>query len=143
MNRPSLIVRSSLALSLLLALLLSPDAGASEISLRPFSASYKLYKGKKYIANTEIRLERSGDHWRWTSLTTARGIYAWFTRKQPYGETSFGRDGNDLGHQHIVVTWQNGGECFSKSDAVKGNGYGLCQEQNQAYGTSKFEAQRA
>lgn len=104
MNRPCSKNRFSLTLSLLLALALIPAPGSAEIPLRPFSASYKLYKGKKYIANTELKLERSGEHWRWSSLTTARGIYSWFTRKQPYTETSFSLAGDEFLLREILVT---------------------------------------
>ena len=91
MTRPCLKNRSNSLLSLLLLLcltLISPGSSA-EISLRPFSARYDLYHGGMYIAVTELSLQRSGEHWRWSTLTTARGIYSWFTGKRPYTETTF------------------------------------------------------
>ncbi|MCP4388696.1 MAG: DUF3108 domain-containing protein [Gammaproteobacteria bacterium] len=76
---------------------------ASELALTPFKASYDLHKGKRHIATTELKLTRSGEHWRWSSLTTARGIYAWFTRKQPYTETSFSRVDSEFRLNKILI----------------------------------------
>ncbi len=105
MNMPCLKNRSRSRLSLLLlALSLIPPAYAADVPLRPFSASYDLLKGKRHIADTEIRLERAGEHWRWSSLTTAHGIYAWFTRKQPYTETSFSQSGGEFWISEILIT---------------------------------------
>ena len=105
MNRPCLKNRSRSRLSLLLlALSLIPAASAADVPLRPFSARYDLHNGKQHIANTEIKLERAGDHWRWSSLTTAHGIYAWFTRKQPYTETSFSQAGGEFWISEILIT---------------------------------------
>lgn len=95
---------SSRLSSLLLALSLIPAICAAEVPLRPFSASYDLHSGKRHFANTELKLERVGEHWRWSSLTTAHGIYAWFTRKQPYAETSFSQAGCDFRLIEILLT---------------------------------------
>lgn len=104
MKIPCLKNRSRTRLSLLLlALSVVPVAFASELSIQAFSASYDLHKGKRYIAITELKLEREGEHWRWSSLTTARGIYAWFTRKRPYSETSFSRIENKFLLQEILI----------------------------------------
>lgn len=105
MNRPCLKNRSRSRLSLLLlALSLIPAAYATDVPLRSFNASYDLHRGKRHVANTEIKLERAGDHWRWSSLTTAHGIYAWFTRKQPVTETSFSRAGSEFRISEILIT---------------------------------------
>ncbi len=105
MNRFCLKNRSRSRLSLLLlALSLIPAAYAADVPLRPLSASYDLHKGKRHIANTEIKLDRIGDYWRWSSLTTAHGIYAWFTRKQPYTETSFSQAGGEIWISEILIT---------------------------------------
>lgn len=91
-------------LSLLLLLLSAVPCGyASDLSLTPFKASYDLHKGKRYIAITELKLTADGDNWRWSSLTTARGIYAWFTRKRPYTETSFSHADNELRLSEILI----------------------------------------
>lgn len=95
--------RFSSTLSLLLLLAFSPTGFALEIPLQPFNASYNLYKGGMNIAIAEIRLERSGEHWRWSSLTKARGIYKWFTSKQPYTETSFSRIENGFRLSEILI----------------------------------------
>lgn len=98
-------IRSSSRLSsLLLALSLIPAIGAAEVPLRAFSASYDLHSGKRHFANTELKLERVGEHWRWSSLTTAQGIYAWFTRKQPYAETNFSQTGSEFRLIEILHT---------------------------------------
>lgn len=95
--------RFSSTLSLLLLCAFSPPGFALEIPLQPFNASYNLYKGGMNIAITELKLERSGEHWRWSSLTRARGVYAWFTRKQPYTETSFSRLENEFRLREILI----------------------------------------
>ncbi len=95
--------RFSSTLSLLLLFAFSPTGFALEIPLQPFNASYNLYKGGMNIATTELKLERNGEHWRWSSLTRARGVYAWFTSKQPYTETSFSRLENEFRLQEILI----------------------------------------
>jgi hypothetical protein len=95
--------RFSTTLSLLLLLAFSPPGLALEIPLQPFNASYNLYKGGMNIAIAELRLERSGEQWRWSSLTKARGIYKWFTSKQPYTETSFSRIENGFRLSEILI----------------------------------------
>ncbi len=89
-----------------LSLLLLPLASsglAAELSLRPFSASYDLYRGGMHIAKTRLKLEHGSDHWRWSSLTRARSIYSLFTSKQPYTETSFTSRGGVVRLHEIVV----------------------------------------
>jgi hypothetical protein len=88
MNRSHLKNRFRSTLSLLLLLASTVPTGyAAELSLAPFKASYDLHKGKRHIAITELSLTAVGENWRWSSLTSARGVYAWFTRKRPYTET--------------------------------------------------------
>lgn len=104
MKTACLKIRSRTRLSLLLlALSVVPAAFASELSIRPFSASYDLHKGNRHIAITELKLAREGEQWRWSSLTTARGIYAWFTRKRPYSETSFSQIDNKYLLREILI----------------------------------------
>ncbi len=87
----------------LLLLPLTSSGLATELSLRPFTASYDLYRGGMHIAKTELKLERDSDHWRWSSLTRARSIYSLFTRKQPYTETRFApRDGLIWLHEIVI-----------------------------------------
>jgi len=104
MNRPCLKNRSRLRLSLLLLVLsLIPSAYADDVLLRPFSASYELRNGKRHIANTELRLARSGELWRWSSLTAAHGFYAWFSRKRPYTQTSFSQADSEFWLSEILI----------------------------------------
>ncbi len=72
----------------LLALSL-PAAAAEPPALRPFSASYDLYRGSLHVAVTELKLQRAGSDWRFSLLTRARGLFAWFVDEQPYAETTF------------------------------------------------------
>jgi len=105
MNRPCLKNRSRSRLSLLLLVLsLIPAAYAADVPLRPFSARYELHRGRLHIANTRLKLERSGELWRWSSHTVARGVYAWFSRKQPYTETSFSQTDSEFRLSEILIT---------------------------------------
>ena len=81
--------RFASTLSLLLLLAAASSVGAADLPLQAFTATYELHKGKRFVATTEIRLVRSGERWHWNSLTQARGVYAWFTRKKPFHQTSF------------------------------------------------------
>jgi hypothetical protein len=85
-------------ISLLLALGLTAcwSAAAAQSGLRPYIASYDLYSSGMHVAITELRLERREDHWRWRMLTRARGIYAIFTDKEPFSETSFSLAGESM-----------------------------------------------
>ena len=109
MGRQSWKIRSSMntkALLLLLAvgLSLSVPFAASATELRAFTAQYKVYKGGVQIANSELSLKHSNELWSWRLSTKARGLYALFTRKNPYSETTFFLEG-DLPRLHnILVT---------------------------------------
>lgn len=104
MSMPCLKNRSRSRLSLLLVLSLIPAAYAADVPLRPFSARYELHNGKRHIANTELKLERSGELWRWSSLTAAHGFYAWFSRKQPYTQTSFSQTDSKFRLSEILIS---------------------------------------
>ncbi|MDH3446593.1 MAG: DUF3108 domain-containing protein [Gammaproteobacteria bacterium] len=103
MNRPCSKNRSSIGLSLLLATLLAVPAVAADVTLRSFKASYDLFKGGMHIGTTDLRLQRSGERWRWSSLTRARGIYSWFTDKQPYTETTFSQGDSEVRLHEILI----------------------------------------
>lgn len=104
MSMPCLKNRFHSILSLLLLVLsLIPAVYAADFSLRPFSASYDLHKGTRHIASTKLKLKRSGELWRWSSHTIARGVYAWFTRKQPYTETSFSQTDSEFWLSEILI----------------------------------------
>lgn len=100
-NRLNSLFAFSLKLALLL--LVALPAQADELRLRPFHASYDLYEGGMHIAVSELKLERNGDHWRFRSVTRARGIFSLFTSKQPFAETTFTIDGNQVRLQEIVI----------------------------------------
>lgn len=97
-------IRSSSSLSLLLVWSLFPAAVTAEVALRPFNANYDLHRGNSHIGNTELVLERRGNRWRWRSLTKAQGVYAWFTRKQPYTETSFSPADSEFLLNEILIS---------------------------------------
>ncbi len=101
--------RSFISLSLALLAALGDAAAASEVALRPFSASYDLYQGGLHLAITDISLQRYDGAWRWVSVTRARGIYRLFTDKRPYVETRFDRFGDEFRVTEILLD-KNGGE---------------------------------
>ena len=103
MNRPCSKNRFGITLKLLLLASLAPPCLAAELVLRPFSASYDLYQGGMHIAVTSLSLQRSGEQWRWTSHTAARGIFSWFTSKQPYTETTFTHSDNEIQLNEILI----------------------------------------
>ena len=103
MTRPYSKARFATSLSLLLLMLLALPASASELKLRPFSASYDLYKGGMHVAITEFKLERSGSDWRFRLLTRARGVFSWFTDKQPFAETTFSVSDDEILLREIVA----------------------------------------
>ena len=121
MIRPRLINRYSSSLSLLL-LICAAGANAAEIPMRSFSASYSLYKGGMHVANTEMKLQRAGEYWRWSSLTTPRGVYALLTRKRPYTETSFRQHDNGFRLHQIRIsdTGKDGQKESARFDWDKG-----------------------
>lgn len=104
MNRPCSKSRWTIALSLLIVALAPAPAVTSELSLRAFTASYSLYEGGMHIANAELSLRRQGEFWHWRMLTTARGVYSWFTDKRPYSETIFSNNDDEIRLQQIVIT---------------------------------------
>ena len=103
MNRPCSSNRWYLSLSLL-ALLSLPQAAAAEVALREFTATYSLFEGGMHIANTELSLQHEGQFWHWRMTTNARGIFSWFTDKQPYAETVFSNDPDQLRIRQILVS---------------------------------------
>lgn len=108
--------RYSLALSLLTLLWLIP-ASADEVSLRGYNATYKLYKGGMYLANTNLSLKReSGNRWHWRMKTKARGIYAMLTKKQPFSETVFSHAPGDFRIHQITI---NDGPGEKKRESAK------------------------
>jgi hypothetical protein len=57
-----------------------------------------------HIAVAQLSLQGSDELWRWRMTTRARGIYAIFSKKSPYSETSFKQNNNDIQLHQIVVT---------------------------------------
>ena len=115
MNRSRLKSRSNLSISLALLLLILPASVMAD-SLRAFSASYNLYRGGLHIANTELRLERAGDIWRWRLSTKARGVFSWFSRKHPQTETTFYQDENHVRLQQITISDSADEKKFENAD---------------------------
>jgi hypothetical protein len=97
----------SLGLALCLALSLISPAGAAEVPLRAFSASYDLHKSGMHFGTAELSLAPSENHWRWRLTTEARGIYAALYKKKPYTETVFSFDQGALHLRSIVLSDAN------------------------------------
>ena len=87
----------------LVSLSLLTPAFAGELSLRPFEASYDLYKGGMHVAISELRLQRSGENWRYHLTTRPRGIFSWFIDEEPYAETTFSVDQDRVLLREIVI----------------------------------------
>ena len=102
MNRPCLNSRLHLIPSLLLSLSLISTGLAAEVPLRAFTASYNLYKGDLHLAISEISLQREGQLWRWRTITTARGMYAWFISNKVTSETTFIQVEDEIRIQQIL-----------------------------------------
>jgi len=69
-------------------LLLATPGVAIDIPLTAYQASYALYRGDLNVANSAISLERSDHYWRWRQTSKAKGIYALFSNKTLYTETT-------------------------------------------------------
>ena len=69
----------------------SAPALAAELLIKPYQASYKLYRSGIQVANSSLALEQSGNFWRWRLSSRPRGIYKFFSDKKPYSETTFSR----------------------------------------------------
>jgi hypothetical protein len=106
MNRLHSTSRFSLlpSLALCLALGLIAPAGAADIPLRAFSASYDLHKSGLHFATAELSLAPFENHWRYRLTTEARGIYALLYSKKPYTETTFSLAQGVLHLQSIVLS---------------------------------------
>jgi len=111
MNRPRSTSRFSFRASLCLALCLAlgpvSPAGAAEVPLRAFNASYDLHKSGMHFGTAELSLAPFENHWRWRLTTEARGIYAALYNKKPYTETVFSFDQGALHLRSIVLSDAN------------------------------------
>ncbi len=81
---------------LLLFFLLLTGFNAHALKLTPFDASYKVYRGNTYVANSQFALKKQNSEWVWQMKTEPRGIYSWLTRKKPYTETRMQKIGQDI-----------------------------------------------
>lgn len=88
--------RSFISLSLALLAFAAGGAAANDVVLKPFHASYDVYRGGMHLGVSELSLEQNDNGWRWVFVTRARGIYKLFTDKQPYSETHFRRFDNSF-----------------------------------------------
>ena len=103
MNRPRYKRRFGFSPKLLLLACCVHSAGAAGLELRPFEASYDLLSDGLHIATTEMKLEPAGNRWRYSTTTRARGIYAWFTSKQPHTETLFSLEHGEVLLHRITI----------------------------------------
>ncbi len=109
-----------LIIIILLALLATP-AFATDIELKPYQASYAVYRGGLNVAISELSLEQSGQYWRWRQTSKARGVYALFSNKTLYSETTLllydkqyrihnillTEEGADEGYENARFNWNN------------------------------------
>jgi hypothetical protein len=95
---------ASFGLALCFALGLFSPAGAADISLRAFSASYDLHKSGMHFGTAELSLAPFENHWRFRLTTAALGIYALLYSKKPYTETTFNLEQGTLHLLSIVLS---------------------------------------
>lgn len=91
-------------ITLLLAMLLSTLAVATDFPLTSYQASYTLYRGSLNVANSELSLELSGRYWRWRQISKPRGVYALFSNNNLYSETTLLRLDDQYKIHNILVT---------------------------------------
>lgn len=103
MTRPCSKNRYSLISSLLLLALIPWQSFAAELPLRAFNATYDLFQGGMHIGEAELSLKRSGDQWRWRMQSRSRGIYSLFISKQPFTETTFAQERDEIRLQQILI----------------------------------------
>jgi hypothetical protein len=116
----SLITLENAVVILLLAMMAIP-AFATDIVLKPYQASYAVYRGGLNVANSELSLEQSGRYWRWRQSSKAKGVYALFSNKTLYSETTilryndrykihnvlFTEEGDDDGYENARFSWDS------------------------------------
>jgi len=105
---------------ILLALLAIP-VFAIDIELNPYQASYAVYRGGLNVAISELSLEQSGQYWRWRQTSKAIGVYALFSNKTLYRETTLllydkqyrihnillTEEGDDGGYENARFSWHD------------------------------------
>ncbi len=55
--------------------------------LQPFTAEYKLYRGKGQVGKTRLDLAFDNGIWTWRTITRPVGFYRLLTKKKPFEET--------------------------------------------------------
>ena len=99
----------------------STSALAAELLIKPYQASYKLYRSGIQVAKSSLALEQSGNFWRWRLSSRPRGVYKFFSDKKPYSETTFSRldqqyqihnilladEGNDQPYESARFNWDS------------------------------------
>ena len=91
-------------ITLLLAMFLSTLAVATDFPLTSYQASYTLYRGSLNVANSELSLEQSGRYWRWRQISAPKGVYALFSNRNLYSETTLLRLDDQYKIHNILVT---------------------------------------
>ena len=94
------------------ALLATP---AIDIELKPYQASYAVYRGGLNVANSELSLEQSGQYWRWRQTSKAKGIYALFSNKSLYSETTLLLYDKQYRIHNILLTEEGGDEGYENA----------------------------
>ena len=93
---------------LLLAMFLATPGIATDIPLTPYQASYALYRGGLNVASSELSLEQSGRYWRWRQISKPRGVYALFSNKSIYAETTLLRLDDQYMIHNILLSEEEG-----------------------------------
>jgi hypothetical protein len=71
----------------LLTLLLIGSPAVHATSPQAFEAKYQLLSNGQHLADTRVRLAQRDGVWVWSMQSKPRGVYRWFTSKQPFAET--------------------------------------------------------
>lgn len=68
-------------------MMLATPGVAVDVYLKPYQASYALYRGNLNVAKSQISLDKSDQYWRWSQSSKPIGIYSLFSDNDLYAET--------------------------------------------------------
>lgn len=68
-------------------MILATPGVAVDVYLKPYQASYALYRGDFNVAKSQISLDKSDHYWRWSQSSKPIGIYSLFSDNDLYAET--------------------------------------------------------
>ena len=88
---------------------------AEEVAIKPYQASYKLYKSGLQVAISSLSLEQSGRFWRWRLSSRPKGVYRLFSDKKPYSETTFSLLDSQYRIHHILLADEGDDERYESA----------------------------